>query len=355
MLTVNDDNFYVMDEYTEFENHSIKELSFYLYDHLGNTRMTYRILPTASATFTIEEMMDYDPYGKILRHYSTGGEKYLTTQHQRDTETGLDYHGARFYDCDVARFLSVDPLAVKRLGLSPFNYVQGNPIIRVDPDGKLDWVPVVLNSSYEENGTTVQSGFLGAKMEEGDTVESLAAFLDVSQERATEIFNQRNENGEVAIPNELVPEINQAIHESKNPTGNDYVDGFMPDVFEENYNCFESCVSIGKGQFIDYNSTLEGTDFVNELFYNAENASIDDMQFGRTIGRWTMDDFGSPDGLDTHGATYLGTSNNGTNYYWSKNGSISSPGVQTEQELNSQYGTMKGLRDDATPFYDMNR
>jgi hypothetical protein len=65
----------------------LQESSFYLYDHLGNTRMTYCILPTSDATFTVEEMMDYDPYGKILRQYSTGGEKYLTTQHQRDTET----------------------------------------------------------------------------------------------------------------------------------------------------------------------------------------------------------------------------------------------------------------------------
>jgi RHS repeat-associated protein len=100
-----------------------------------NTRMTYRILPTASATFTVEEMMDYDPYGKILRHYSTGGEKYLTTQHQRDTETGLDYRGARFYDCDVARFLSVDPLAVKYPSMSGYIYVGGVLRLAVDPDG----------------------------------------------------------------------------------------------------------------------------------------------------------------------------------------------------------------------------
>jgi RHS repeat-associated protein len=90
--------------------------------------MTYRILPTSDATFTVEEMMDYDPYGKILRQYSTGGEKYLTIQHQRDTETGLDYRGARFYDCDVARFLSVDPLAVKYPSMSGYIYVGGNAV-----------------------------------------------------------------------------------------------------------------------------------------------------------------------------------------------------------------------------------
>jgi RHS repeat-associated protein len=136
MLPVTDENFYVPAEFIEFENHSIKELSFYLYDHLGNTRMTYRILPTSDATFTVEEMMDYDPYGKILRHYSTGGEKYLTTQHQRDTETGLDYRGARFYDCDVARFLSVDPLAVKYPSMSGYMYVGGMAVVAVDADGR---------------------------------------------------------------------------------------------------------------------------------------------------------------------------------------------------------------------------
>jgi RHS repeat-associated protein len=141
MLPVTDENFYVPAEFIEFENHSIKELSFYLYDHLGNTRMTYRILPTASATFTIEEMMDYDPYGKILRHYSTGGEKYLTTQHQRDTETGLDYRGARFYDCDVARFLSVDPSSSNYPSNCTFNYVMGNPCALVDPDGRDPYDP----------------------------------------------------------------------------------------------------------------------------------------------------------------------------------------------------------------------
>ena len=37
----------------------------------------------------------YHPYGKILREWNPQTEKYLTTQHERDTETGLDYRGAR--------------------------------------------------------------------------------------------------------------------------------------------------------------------------------------------------------------------------------------------------------------------
>ena len=63
-------------------------------------------------------------------------EKYLTTAHERDAETDLDYRGARFYDSDVVRFLSLDPHQSKYPTLSPYNYVACNPNLIVDSDGK---------------------------------------------------------------------------------------------------------------------------------------------------------------------------------------------------------------------------
>ncbi len=53
----------------------------------------------------------------------------------------MDYRGARYYDGDVARFLSLDPLAAKYPALSAYNYVGGNPIIFVDSDGKYFKLP----------------------------------------------------------------------------------------------------------------------------------------------------------------------------------------------------------------------
>jgi len=76
-------------------------------------------------------------YGKILRQFMGGdGEKFLSTHHERDIETGLDNRGARFYDAEVGKFLSLDPLAIKYPSLSAYNYVAGNPVIYIDPDGK---------------------------------------------------------------------------------------------------------------------------------------------------------------------------------------------------------------------------
>lgn len=116
------------------------EVAFYLYDHLGNSRLVYtpKIQCPAFIEYSIDYAADYYPYGKILRQFSawTTAEKYLTTQHERDIETGLDYRGARFYDSDIGRFLSLDPHAADYPQFSDYCYVVGNPIMLIDPDGK---------------------------------------------------------------------------------------------------------------------------------------------------------------------------------------------------------------------------
>ncbi|MEL6669092.1 MAG: RHS repeat-associated core domain-containing protein, partial [Bacteroidota bacterium] len=110
-------------------------VSYYLYDHLGNTRMIVRADDAAAMTITYAA--DYYPYGKILREWAPcEAERFLTTQHERDSESGYDNRGARLYDADVGRFLSVDPLAQEYPSLSGYAYVKGNPISYLDPDGR---------------------------------------------------------------------------------------------------------------------------------------------------------------------------------------------------------------------------
>ena len=125
------------------------EATYFLTDHLGNTRVAYMATTTTNHDAYIINAVDYYPYGKVLREYDNGaGDRYMTTQHERDRETGLDYRGARYYDSDIARFLSLDPLAAKYPMLSAYNYVAGNPIIFIDPDGR-----EIRNSKGEDIST----------------------------------------------------------------------------------------------------------------------------------------------------------------------------------------------------------
>ncbi len=89
--------------------------------------------------YILKHLHDYFPYGKTLREwYATNEdtERFQTTHHQRDTETTLDYRGARLYGGDVGRFLSLDPLAADFPTESAYLYVGGNPNIFIDPNGK---------------------------------------------------------------------------------------------------------------------------------------------------------------------------------------------------------------------------
>jgi RHS repeat-associated protein len=119
------------------------DFHYYIYDHLGNTRMVYSTVLVGCDSeggvvpeYTLEAVLDYFPYGKILREFIKTPEKYVSTGYERDTETGLDYRGARFYDSGVARFLSLDPHASDYPELSDYCYVAANPITYIDPDGK---------------------------------------------------------------------------------------------------------------------------------------------------------------------------------------------------------------------------
>ena len=66
----------------------------------------------------------------VMMIYFTGHEK------ESDLAEGIYTTEYRLYDARVGRWLSVDPLFEKYVGMSPYNYCAGNPVVYVDPDGK---------------------------------------------------------------------------------------------------------------------------------------------------------------------------------------------------------------------------
>ncbi|MCQ2219710.1 MAG: hypothetical protein MJZ33_14705 [Paludibacteraceae bacterium] len=61
---------------------------------------------------------------------------YYFNSKELDEETGLYYYGARYLNPTEARWLSVDPMFEKYVGMSPYNYCAENPVKLVDVEGR---------------------------------------------------------------------------------------------------------------------------------------------------------------------------------------------------------------------------
>jgi len=66
--------------------------------------------------------------------------KYLYNGKELHDWAGLNWsdYGARWYMPELGRWNAVDPMASARNWVSPYNYVQNNPLSRIDPTGLVD-------------------------------------------------------------------------------------------------------------------------------------------------------------------------------------------------------------------------
>ena len=106
-----------------------KEQYFYFQDHLGSS--TY----ITNLNGEIAQYSAYTPYGEMFREYRNV-TPYRFNGKELDTETGLYYYGARYYNPSTALWLGVDPLASKYPGVSPYAFCFSNPINFIDFNGE---------------------------------------------------------------------------------------------------------------------------------------------------------------------------------------------------------------------------
>ena len=160
---------------TDYHNGKEEEVYFYHSDHLGSASWI-----TDSIGIPIQHLQ-YLPYGEPYvdqRHAgATYSERFRFTGKERDEETGFGYFGARYMDHELmTMWLSVDPMADKYPGISPYNYCVWNPIKLVDPDGNEAWKP-------DENRNLVA--------EKGDNAWTLATYLNTTPEIATNMLEEQ--------------------------------------------------------------------------------------------------------------------------------------------------------------------
>ncbi|MGD2250885.1 MAG: RHS repeat-associated core domain-containing protein [Candidatus Methanofastidiosia archaeon] len=115
---------------------------YYTTDHVGSTRLI------TDENGTILSETEYTPFG------STDKEGFFLYIGKEKDSTGLYYYGARYYDPDIGRFITRDPLKGKVESpqtLNRYSYCLNNPLKYVDPRG-LDCEFVILPDgtiSYE--------------------------------------------------------------------------------------------------------------------------------------------------------------------------------------------------------------
>jgi RHS repeat-associated protein len=107
------------------ENSSVDGIRYYHQDHLSSTTAI------TNSTGALVLRNNNAPYGEDAASEGKAEVKYKFTDKEKDG-TGLYYFGARFYDPEVGRFISVDP---NKDGMNWYSYCGNNPVKYVDPTG----------------------------------------------------------------------------------------------------------------------------------------------------------------------------------------------------------------------------
>ncbi|NOU17302.1 MAG: hypothetical protein HOO91_07080 [Bacteroidales bacterium] len=189
---------------------------YFLKDHLGSTRVA------TAASGTVNTSTFYYPFGLALKEVNSQGDnRYLYNGKELQdislggVELGWVDYGARFYDPQIGRWMSIDPLAEKYISITPYNYVGNNPIVYFDPDGRIKvdskgnvvFTPTgnPVEVSHPSGSTaTVQQGYVYA--DDGTKIES---FKNLTGDKGwdTDCHGVTFANGQVWINNDQVDKI----------------------------------------------------------------------------------------------------------------------------------------------------
>jgi RHS repeat-associated protein len=116
-------------------------------DHIGNLRLSYK---DSLGIAVITQSQSYDPWSNVLAgtEYQLAGsqaDRYLVSGKESDNLTGNILLDWRDYDSVTGRMNSYDP-ADQSVSISGFAYAGNNPVMVVDPNGRVFFLAPLLGS-----------------------------------------------------------------------------------------------------------------------------------------------------------------------------------------------------------------
>jgi RHS repeat-associated protein len=137
-------------------------LHYYFSDHLGSHGVVETL--TTSGGTSCDQDIDYYPYGGVESDYCpVVPQNYKFTGKERDSESLLDYFGARFNASSVGRFMSPDPGNVNLSHFvnpqkwNKYAYTLNNPLRFFDPDGMQE-MEIQFRSFIQQQSVTDPRG-----------------------------------------------------------------------------------------------------------------------------------------------------------------------------------------------------
>jgi RHS repeat-associated protein len=147
-------------------------------NHLGSASLE---LDDQAQIISYEE---YTPYGstsyQAVRRQTETPKRYRYVGKERDEESGLYYHGARYYAPWLARWTACDPSGL-RDGVNVFAYVNDDPINKLDQTGnwEISWKHVAIGAGVAV--VSIAAVALTAGAAAPVVVPAVATFLGVSE------------------------------------------------------------------------------------------------------------------------------------------------------------------------------
>jgi RHS repeat-associated protein len=113
---------------------SLGTVAWYLTDRLGSVR------DITDVSSVVLDHIDFDGFGNITNETSSSsGDRYKWTCRELDTETGLQFNRARYYDAKPGRWTDQDPLGFVAADTNLYRYLRNNSPNALDPNGLEEW------------------------------------------------------------------------------------------------------------------------------------------------------------------------------------------------------------------------